>query len=308
MNNKGPLVLDPTQTKLPVGNWIERLHLIPMERRDFCVDGARAKREFGIDEDLAKDLVSRGLPHVKDADGEVRFAVTDLHYMGVRLGCATTYISVIRRWAARLRDAAVGDRLTVGVTPYVPSGTPVEVLVAVDRRVRATAGQRQVEIPVPAVSASPKPSFSSEVVDLLTEVSRLDYCLLPESLENDMEFTRRTGLSDCAAAALLLFDGCLRLGVPARTAYGLLLVTPFSTPHSWIEIQVDGEWVALSPWLLGLLARYGGLDGARWPPTRSPQAMLLRLAESTTPIVTADRRSVRASFQTKLSARAEAPR
>jgi hypothetical protein len=57
--------------------------------------------------------------------------------------------------------------------------------------------------------------------------------------------------------------------------------------------------VPVDPLLLGLLARYTTLDASVWSPTRSPGAMLLRLADRETAIVLAGERPLQASFLTR---------
>src|SRR5204863_8078849 len=107
-------------------------------------------------------------------------------------------------------------------------------------------------------------------------------------------------LSDCGDAALLLAMECARLGIVSRTAYGLLLAVPFSTPHTWVEIRAGDRWIPLDPLLMRVLAQYTTLDASAWPPIRSPGAVLLRLAGHETPIVLADGRPLEASFPTRI--------
>jgi hypothetical protein len=285
----------------PIDEWITRLRLIPDERRQFQVDLDRAKLEFGIDTTLAHELIARGLPHTM-GDGAPRFTATDLHYIGLRLGCATTYLGVLRTWASSLTASADGDWSTVEVrcAPDAPQNTPVEVLVSPGQRVRATVGANRIAARLHAdVPVSQWPGVSPSLEDLLVDLASLDFCWIPESLSGDVEFTRQTRLSDCGNAALLLSGECERLGVTSRMAYGLLLATPFSTPHTWVEICVGDRWVPMDPLLIGLLAQYSTLDASVWPPIRSPGAVLLRLAGEETPIVLADGRPLQASFLTR---------
>jgi hypothetical protein len=284
-----------------IGEWITRLRLIPDERRRFHVDPRQAKLEFGIDMTLAEQLIARGLPHTM-SDGYPRFTATDLHYIGLRLGCAKTYLGVLQMWASSLKASADGEWSTVEVrcAPNAPQKTAVEVLVSPGQRVRASIGANRIAASIRAVPVRQWPAVSPALEDLLVDVASLDFCWMPESLIGDVGFTRRTRLSDCGNAALLLSMECARLGVAARMAYGLLLATPFSTPHTWVEIRVDDSWVPMDPLLIGLLAQYTTLDASAWPPTRSPGGVLLRLAGQETPIVLADGRPLQASFLTRM--------
>jgi Transglutaminase-like superfamily len=285
----------------PIGEWIQRLRLIPEERRRFHVDPGQAKLEFGIDMTLAQELIARGLPHMM-SDGYPRFTATDLHYIGLRLGCATTYLGVLQMWASGLKASADGEWTAVEVrcAPKAPQKTAVEVLVSPGQRVRASIGANRIAASIRAVPVPRWPAVSPALEDLLVDVASMDFCWMPESLSGDVEFTRQTRLSDCENAALLVSMECARLGVGSRMAYGLLLSTPFSTPHTWVEIRVGDRWVPVDPLLIGLLAQYTTLDASAWPPIRSPGAVLLRLADRETPIVLADGRPLQASFLTRI--------
>lgn len=152
-----------------------------------------------------------------------------------------------------------------------------------------------------ALSPLPATVAGGALGGLLAELADYDFCWLRPPLEADLAFVRRTRLANCRSTAGLLVAEAPRLGVEARLAHGLLLAPPYSTPHNWAELRVDGEWVALDPLLLGLLARFAGLDAAAWPPPRSPGAILLRLTEPGTPLVTAtdDGAPLEATFLTK---------
>lgn len=57
---------------------------------------------------------------------------------------------------------------------------------------------------------------------------------------------------DCRQHAMLMVALCRALGIPARTAIGLLYVrepgaSPFFGFHMWGEVWVNGKWVALDP-------------------------------------------------------------
>lgn len=284
-----------------VDEWIARLRLIPEGRRRFDVAPSRAKLEFGIDMNLAQKLIARGLPHTM-SDGCPRFTATDLHYIGLRLGCATTYLGVLQMWASSLKASADDDWTGVEVrfSPYAPQHTPVDVLVGPGRRVRANIEANRIAASIRTVPVGQWPAVSPELEALLVDVASLDFCWLPESLSGDVEFTRQTRLSDCGNAALLLSMKCTQLGIASRTAYGLLLATPFSTPHSWAEVRVGDRWVPLDPLLIGLLTQFTSLDASVWPPIRSPGTVLLRLAEQETAIVLSNGHPLRASFLTRI--------
>ena len=246
-----------------------------------------------MDGETTDELIARGMPHATDEDGP-RFWSTDLHYLGLRLGCATLYQGVLNRWAGALTafSARARTRAEIRCTTYAPPGTDVELLVAPGSPLRAQAEARATALRFAVELRGDRPPLDGALPpgldELLAELAAFDFCWLPPSLEADLAFVRRTRLANCLSTALLLAEEAPRMGVEVRLAHGLLLAPPYSTPHNWAEVRLaEDDWVPLDPLLLGLLARFAGLDAAAWPPARSPGAILLRLAEPGTPLVRA---------------------
>lgn len=291
-----------------IDGWIARLREIPDTERELTVAREQAEREFGFDAQAADELIGCGLPHTRGEDGEPLLWATDLQYLGLRLGCARVYQGVLNRWAGALTafSARAETPVQIRCSAYAPPGTTVELLAPGGERVQAEAGARgaaplgfQTTMrgqlpPLPASIAQP-------LAELLADLASYDFAWLRPPLEADLDFVRRTRLANCRSTAGLLVEAAPALGVQARLAHGLLLAPPYSTPHNWAEVRTDDGWVALDPLLLGLLARFAGLDAAAWPPVRSPGAILLRLTEPGTPLVTdaATGTPLEATFLTK---------
>jgi hypothetical protein len=285
-----------------VDRWIERLRLIPDTERSFDVDLRGAEQTFAVEPPLAHALAARDLPHAVDPDdGELRFCVTDLHYVGLKLDLPMTHRTAMRLWAAALTEATTCERTHVEIrcSPYAQPGTEVDVLVPPGVWEHATMAPNRRATAYEVELAGRWPAFDPRLHELLHEVGALDFCLLPGGLYASAAFARATGLSDCGAASVLLAEECERLGIAARPAYGLLLARPYATDHHWTDVEVDGSWVPADPLLLTLLAAHTELDGADWPPTRSAGAVLLRLAERQTPLVRAAGEPLEASFLVK---------
>jgi hypothetical protein len=280
-------------TKDEIDGWIARLRLIPDAERDFAVGSEQAEREFGFDPEAVEELIARGLPCARADDGPLLWA-TDLQYLGLRLGRGRVYQGVLNRWAGALTSFSARAETPVAIRcrAYAAAGTTVELLAPGGGRVRAEAGSGGAaplgfETTMRGEPA-PLPGELTELLrELLSDLAAHDFCWLRPPLEADLAFVRRTRLANCRSTAGLLVEEAPRLGVEARLAHGLLLAPPYSTPHNWAEVRTDDGWVALDPLLLGLLARFAGLDAAAWPPQRSPGAILLRLSEPGTPLVRA---------------------
>lgn len=301
-----------TATGDETATWVERLRLIPDEARDFAVGRDQAAREFGFDAAAVDALLAHGLPHAdgRDGDGPLLWA-TDLQYLSLRLGRGAVYQGVLNRWASALTSFSARAHTPVAIRcrAYAPPGTRVELLAPGGQRVQAEAatggaGRNAValgfEATMHAAPALPQ-DLARTLGELLADLAAYDFCWLRPPLEADLAFVRRTRLANCRSTAGLLVEQAPRLGVEARLAHGLLLAPPYSTPHNWAEVRTDGGWVALDPLLLGLLARFAGLDARAWPPERSPGAILLGLTVPGTPLVTSadDGRPLEATFLTK---------
>jgi hypothetical protein len=263
-----------------LAEWIGRLRLIPDDARDFAA--------------AADELIAHGLPHADGPEGAGSLLwATDLQYLSLRLDRGRVYQGVLNRWASALTAFSERAETPVAIRcrAYAPPGATVELLAPGGERVRAEAGAGGAPLGFETTMRGRLPSLPDALAgrlgELLTDLAAYDFCWLRPPLEADLAFVRRTRLANCRSTAGLLIEEAPRLGVEARLAHGLLLAPPYSTPHNWAEVRIDDGWLALDPLLLGLLARFAGLDAAAWPPERSPGAILLRLTEPGTPLVTA---------------------
>ncbi|HEV7772726.1 MAG TPA: transglutaminase domain-containing protein [Conexibacter sp.] len=280
-----------TSTGDEIDGWIARLRTIPDGAREFSVAREQADREFGFDAQAVDKLIARGLPHAAGGDEPLLWA-TDLQYLSLRLNRGRVYQGVLNRWASALTSLSARAETPVGIRcrAYAPSGAAVELLAPGGVRVRAEAGGT-ASLGFETTMHGRLPPLPDELArtlaELLTDLASYDFCWLRPPLEADLAFVRRTRLANCRSTAGLLVEEAPPLGVEARLAHGLLLAPPYSTPHNWAEVRTDDGWVALDPLLLGLLARFAGLDSSTWPPARSPGAILLRLTDPGVPLVTA---------------------
>jgi len=269
--------------------WIARLREIPDAERTFTVGPEQADREFGFDAQAVQELIARGLPHAEGEDGAGPLLwVSDVQYLGLRLGCARVYQGVLNRWASALASLSARAETPVAIRcrAYAERGTTVELLAPGGRRMHGAAGTMLSFETTMHGRLAPLPAALERLLgELLADYASYDFCWLWPPLETNLAWVRRTRIANCRAAAGLLVEEAPALGIEARPAYGLLLAPPYSTPHNWAEVRTDDGWVALDPLLLSLLSRFTALDATAWPPHRSPGAILLRLADPDTPLV-----------------------
>jgi hypothetical protein len=269
-----------------VDRWIAALSTIPPAARVYDVTPRRAELEFGITAAIADLLSDRGLPR-SALDGEARFAWSDLHYIALRLGSARLYLRTMRSWAQSVANAARRGPHTIGLRyrTYADPGATVDVLLPEERRVKAVIGPDQIVASLNLRMANSESAFPPSVQRVLNQAAGFDFYILPPTLAGDLDIARRTGMAGCLTASRFVVSECQQRGIEARMAYGLLLAPPLGTPHEWAEIGIGDIWAPADPLLLSILGRFAGLDPSRWPCTHSPNAILLRLAASETPIV-----------------------
>jgi len=285
----------------PVATYVETLSRIPAEARSFTVEPGEAETRFGIAPELQAELVKSGLLH---EDGP-RFAECDLHYVGLRLGVARTYLITLRTWARALRRYARAARTRASVEVYVAATDSISEL---DVRIpggfvrRPVRSEREPIASFGADQIGTWPDLGPAVRSMALGIAEsLEFCWLPDAIREDLDFVRETGLGDCASATALAMEACDEAGVPARRARGLIMAAPFASSHNWTEVRVEGEWVPIDPMLIALLLRFGGLDPGAWDPGRSPGSLFCRLALDRVPLVSSDGVEVAASFGVRLA-------
>jgi hypothetical protein len=69
--------------------------------------------------------------------------------------------------------------------------------------------------------------------------------------------------------ARYLVQEAVALGLTARFSFGLFIAAPYSVPHSWFDLYLDGTWVSFDPHLLNALTDRSLLPAGQWPPHRS---------------------------------------
>lgn len=292
-----------------VDRWIAALGAVPPSARVYDVTPRRAELEFGITSAIANLLSDRGLSR-SSVEGETRFAWSDLHYIALRLGSARLYLRTMRSWAHAVANAAQCGSQIIGLRyrTYASPGATLDVLLPEGRRVKAVVGQDQIIARLNVHMANCESGFPPSVQRVLHQAAAFDFYHLPPTLAGNIDFARRTGLAACFTASRFVVSECQQRGIEARMAYGLLLAPPLGTPHEWAEIRLADVWVAADPLLLSILGRFAGLDASRWPCTHSPNAVLLRLAASKTPIVDGASGPVETSFVVSVGEQAASPR
>jgi hypothetical protein len=271
-----------------VSRAIRRLGQIPADARRYTTGIRAAEKQFGLTEADLQRLVEAGLPHGGDADAPL-FDTSDLRYLGIRLGTARAYLaqfSFMRRSLERFA-AREATQLDVQYIPHLPDGGErvIELFLPGRGRTRVEVAPSQVAAEITVTVESAYPAAPPEVVQAAGHTGALELYALPDILRGDARFARRAGLSECFTAAHVTAWCCSELDLPVRLAEGLLVSIPWSKPHHWCEVLVEGRWCPLDPLMVRALRAHASLDARDWPSHRF-LPMVARFGEGALPLVT----------------------
>lgn len=286
----------------------DQLRRVPREATDYGLVDEAARTQFGVGDPELEALRNAGL-HGTSVAGEPTYAGFDLHYIGLRRRCATDVLAGIQLWRSSLERLTAAGETEIKITyiPKVPDATD-EAVHGVAVLPGATDQPVALRHLTPAAAFTTTQRASWPVLPddarlILEDVARFELCLLPARFAGDLELARELRLVDCWTGAMLVVDGCRRIGRRARLASGLMVVLPFSMPHTWAEVDVDGIWTPVDPINMTMMQRWAGLDPDVWPHHRSPGAMLAPLVwdlPAPVPLVSRDGRSVPMTLVTKI--------
>ncbi|WP_319686696.1 transglutaminase domain-containing protein [Streptomyces sp. ME19-01-6] len=279
-----PALMDTPATPALV---VDLLLRIPYAYRRFSVTAENARRTYGIDRELCRELAARGLPHLGE-DPDALFDENDLATASLHLGLKSVRRFTMGFWLdslARLRHGATRYEVTVSATCPTPAHRGpcrYEVLAADGGRRTVTAERRtaaQVGRLAAEAAEAPYP-VPSPLRGLVADFSDVDFCPLPFTLADDVDFLRTARIGTCPLLAAALVEAAWGRGFEARTSYGLVVAAPYSQAHTWAEIRVAGRWVKVDPLMPRILRRTGLCDEEGWPPTLSPAGLYHRLGAS----------------------------
>lgn len=227
---------------------------VPDDYRRFGSGVDIAEKRYGIAGELLGELISQGLPLRGRGDGAC-FDPLDLANVSLHLGLPSIQRLAMRSWARTLRLAEGREETeaTVRVLPLTAtaadSGPPLAII-------HVPLSKRWVE-------------GQGRIRELLEELARFEFFMLPEGCRWDLDFIVRYGICECGGASKLLLERARQNNLRARQCFGLLVAEPYSTGHYWTEFRLDDAWVAFDPLLLKLLHMTTHLTPQAWPAHRS---------------------------------------
>ena len=283
---------------------LARLLRLPTTYRDFRVPEPAVRLQYGLDAALLHELRDRGLPFV-ERDGTRVYDHADLHFVGLRLEKARPYLTTIRAWRDTLLGLSSSERPRVKVT-FVPQldGTDRKpgLVRLPDREVETTLVHNE-----PAASGefdlrSSWPPLPDELVRAVATVEELEFfdSRMLTDRPGGKDAAREAGLTSCGTTALILGQQFMDAGFRVRAASGLLLSVPYSTEHTWLEVEVDGTWTPVDPTIVRVMQRFAALDPTVWPAHRAIGAILLRVGIGRQAVLSSEDVRVPGTFMTSI--------
>ncbi|WP_433534574.1 transglutaminase domain-containing protein [Micromonospora sp. CA-249363] len=281
-----PIEVAPSDEALAVV--VERAQRIPDRYRAFTESRESARRIHRMPDVLLARLLALGFPHGTDG-AEPTFYTNDLRNACEELRLPSPHRSAIQLMGAALEAGAAETvvQRTIDLHSRCPApahdgacgfnlSRSISSNIQVTMLTPMNTGHYRLTVALPGGRTS---HFTGAHRELLAELDDVNFARLPHALADDPAFLRDAKLADCQSGARFLVDKAACYGISARMAFGVLLTQPFSTTHAWAELKVDGEWLVSDPLSLAVLARWGVLDTAVWPPYRSPHGSHWKLGD-----------------------------
>jgi hypothetical protein len=285
---------------------VEKINRVPDRYRVYSESPDVALTMYRIDADLLAQSLDLGLPS-RGAGADLRLDPLDLRNLAISLHLRVPWFVVMRWWSSALAQARVNTSRVyrVGISSRcgecASSGdcsfnTAPELLDAADTV--EFAADSDVDLSAIVRLDGTATELPPDIAEVLRLADPIEWHVLPHALATDVAFLKGTGLADCRTMAHYLCDEASRRGLPARTAFGLLMTVPFSSEHQWVEFNTDGRWLPADPLLLNSLARWRYLDPAAWPSTTSLSGAVWRISEGYLPLALHGRLAVDSTLPT----------
>lgn len=290
---------------------VEKINRVPNRHRVYDESPEVARTRYRIDADLLAQVLDLGLP--SQGNGvDMRLDALDLRNLAISLRLNVPWFVVMRWWASALKDARAGvsRAYRIGLAsrcrhcPHSDTcivSTSAEVIAAAEEVTPSSVPP--VDLYARCRLTGSATTMPAEVAEVLRLADPVEWHQLPVALATDVGFLRDTRLADCRSMTHNIHQEALRRDLRARTAFGLIVTSPFSSEHQWVEFDVDGTWLPADPLLINSMARWGFLDAAEWPSTTSLSGLTWRISQVQVPLVMHDAFIAEATLPTTIESK-----
>ena len=264
---------------------VDRALLKPEWSRTYKVTRNEARALYGMNDELIDILLGMGFPAEGEA-GSVTFDPLDLENVGLDLRLPSASRAATSLWArsfkGQSRVAMAKCRVQMSWSCPAP-GHAGECDFALSPRISdhaeaaVSSGRSGWQTSLDVQLLNDDHLFRDEFSVLVEESKKLHFHRMIPELAADMDFLRERHIADCLSANIYLAGVAADLGLVVRQASGYFVGSPFLVPHTWLDVNVNGRWIAADPYFLLTLGRWGVVDADEWPPERSPRNVLWRI-------------------------------
>lgn len=285
---------------------VDRITRVPSRFRRYDQTAATARSAHGISTPLLEALLDNGMPH-QSAHGALLFDALDLANASFHLALPSAHSMALRGWVSALRAASEATAVAYSISfrAQCPQpGHPGECTLTQPPQVTSVIGRSTGDFPPAEFSASFTANTASIMLpplfrELTAELAEVEYHLLPNELHEDIGFLKHSGLADCPLATEFLLRVGSSRGYVVRKSFGILVSMPFSVPHFWVDLNIDGEWHAVDPHLLRMLSVRKLVDPDIWPAYRTLGGAAWRIADRDLPLALHNGHEIPCSLPTR---------
>lgn len=204
---------------------LELISRIPSALKSFDATDSSA-RSLGLTEEALEEAASLGMAHHVSSEGSIEWDDQDLRTLAIWTEQRTARRSAMKLWLRTL------DRLRPQaefiVEPHASAACPSAAIDYVETR----------------GLFSPRPALmSARVRDFLAQFTDVEFVHLTAAARADEVLLFEERIADCYSFTRHVAPIAAESGLNARASWGVIASVPFSSPHSWIEFQIDGLWV-----------------------------------------------------------------
>jgi hypothetical protein len=266
---------------------VDRALVKPEWCRSYSVSPAEARTLYGVNSELVDTLIGMGFPY-RGRGHRVTFDPLDLENLGLDLELPSASRTAMSLWARTFKNPArlATARCTVRISWSCPvpehtgdCGCDFTMSPRIESRSAGLAAHDSSDwnVDLDVQLSNDDHVFQDGLAALVEEAEKLHFHRLSRELAQDMDFLREHRIADCRSASIHLADVAAEAGLVVRQASGYFVGAPFLVPHIWLDVDVNGQWIAADPFFLQTLARWGVVNPEDWPPTRSPRNVLWRI-------------------------------
>ncbi len=237
---------------------VRKLHLVPDRFRVYECSLEVCRRELGLTDEDFERVIRLKTPRIQTVEGVI-FDWRDMSNIASALRRNVTQRRMMGRWvsfAKRAQGQTLEARVEVLELQSDRAGQAADVL-APDGATYRVEGRPLREAWMWARPVKPQIVPSAALLTLLESVQDVELFQIPWEICEEPWAFEEARIADCRSASFHIAQLAVRTGFEARAGWGFIVCAPYSTPHAWVEFNIDGHWVPIDVHMASALVRWG---------------------------------------------------